>query len=210
MRRRTVGILAVLLGLAPAVVAWKRADDTVLSLQPGSRMWIDGTSTVRSFRCSADSIRARVGSIESGAVSALLSGARPVLAAELQVPVRRLECGNGTMNEHMRKALKATEQPVITFTVSSYQLDWRGAATEGTATGELTLGGTRKTITVAATVTLEPEGVLRIAGTHEILMTEYGLKPPSLMLGAMRVNDKVTVGFDLLLKEGGEGLAAAR
>jgi hypothetical protein len=31
-------------------------------------------------------------------------------------------------------------------------------------------------------------------------MTEYGLKPPSLMMGTMKVKDAVKVHFDLLLK----------
>jgi hypothetical protein len=31
-------------------------------------------------------------------------------------------------------------------------------------------------------------------------MTEWGLKPPTLMLGTMKVGDRVKVGFDLLLK----------
>jgi len=31
-------------------------------------------------------------------------------------------------------------------------------------------------------------------------MSEYGLKAPSLMMGTMKVGNKVTVKFDLLLK----------
>jgi hypothetical protein len=31
-------------------------------------------------------------------------------------------------------------------------------------------------------------------------MKEYGIKPPTLMLGTMRVGEKVNVKFDLLLK----------
>jgi hypothetical protein len=32
-------------------------------------------------------------------------------------------------------------------------------------------------------------------------MTDYGLKPPTLMFGRMKVGDLVSVGFDLLLKD---------
>jgi hypothetical protein len=31
-------------------------------------------------------------------------------------------------------------------------------------------------------------------------MTEFGLKPPTLMLGTMKVDERVTVGFDVVLK----------
>ena len=32
-------------------------------------------------------------------------------------------------------------------------------------------------------------------------MTEFGLKPPALMLGTVKVNDKVRVGFNLVLAD---------
>src|SRR5215208_160031 len=204
MRSRTVRTLAVVLGLAPAAVAWKRADDSILSLRPGSRVWIEGTSTVRAFRCTADSVEARVVSTGRDAVSAVMAGAKAVLSAELRVPAARLECRNGTM-----KALKAAEHPDITFTVSSYELGKRGDAAEGSATGELTLGGVRKTITVVGAVTARPDGALRIVGTHELRMTEFGLKPPSLMMGTMKVRELVVVGFDLLLQDAVDGIAAS-
>jgi hypothetical protein len=31
-------------------------------------------------------------------------------------------------------------------------------------------------------------------------MTDYGLKAPTLMMGTMKVDEKVKVGFDLFLK----------
>ena len=31
-------------------------------------------------------------------------------------------------------------------------------------------------------------------------MKDFGMKPPTLMLGTMKVAEKVTVNFDLLLK----------
>jgi hypothetical protein len=34
-----------------------------------------------------------------------------------------------------------------------------------------------------------------------VKMTEYGLKPPTLMLGTMKVDELVKVNFNLLLKE---------
>jgi hypothetical protein len=41
---------------------------------------------------------------------------------------------------------------------------------------------------------------MRVKGSYDLRMTEYGLKPPSLMMGAMKVKELVKVNFDLLLK----------
>jgi hypothetical protein len=48
MRKHTTRGLAVMYGLVPAVAAWTAATN-VLTLQPESRLWLNGTSTVRSF-----------------------------------------------------------------------------------------------------------------------------------------------------------------
>jgi hypothetical protein len=71
---------------------------------------------------------------------------------------------------------------------------------KGTLTGTLKLGATERPITVAAQGKQDGDG-LRVSGIHELNMKEFGLKPPTLMMGTMKVNEKVKVGFDLLLKD---------
>jgi len=206
MRRHTLLSTLAVLCLAPAAVAWSYAGEP-LTLQPKSRLWIDGTSTVRAFTCSATSFETRVESNVPDAVSAVLAGTKAVQTAELTVPVEKLDCKNGTMNEHMRKALKADKNKTIVFRITSYDVAKAGEGVNGTAKGELTLGGVTKTITVSAKATSEPGGLLRLTGSQDVRMTEYGLKPPTLMLGTLKVNELVKVSFDLLLKGGAASAA---
>jgi hypothetical protein len=42
------------------------------------------------------------------------------------VSVAGLECGNGTMNGHLRKALKSDTSPKISYRISSYDVTPRG------------------------------------------------------------------------------------
>jgi polyisoprenoid-binding protein YceI len=44
-------------------------------------------------------------------------------------------------------------------------------------------------------------GDLEIKGSKKILMSTYGVKPPSFMLGAMKVGDEVTLTYDVILKK---------
>ncbi|MGZ8377126.1 MAG: YceI family protein [Gemmatirosa sp.] len=196
MRTHSFGALAAIL-LAPAG-AWTPSD-APLTLQPESRLWVEGTSTMRSFTCKAVVLEADVGA-EAGAVGAVLAGEKAVKSVEVRVPAKRLDCGNGTMNAHMYKALKAEQHDAITFRVASYEVGRAGEGVRGTLTGTLTLGGVQRPITVTATGRGGADGVLRVAGIHELKMSEYGLKPPSLMMGTMKVGDVVKVGFDLVLK----------
>ena len=198
MRRHTSLTLAVLC-LAPAALAATYAGEPLI-LQPQSKLWVEGSSNVRDFTCTSTGIETRVQSSVPGAVGAVLAGTKAVESAELLVPAASLDCKNGKMNDHMLKALKAKDNPTILFRITSYDVARGAAGVKGTAIGELTLGGVSKTITVSANGTPEADGALRLTGAYQLKMTEFGLTPPSLMMGTMKVNENVKVGFYLLLK----------
>jgi polyisoprenoid-binding protein YceI len=196
MRNRSLGPLAALL-LAPAG-AWTPAD-APLTLAPQSRLWVDGTSTVRAFSCKATALDAEIDGAPN-AVAGVLAGDKAVKRVEFRVPAEKLDCGNGTMNEHMLKAIKAKEFRTIAFRVATYEVAKGAEGVRGTLTGTLSLGGVEKTITIEATGKDGGTGALRVTGVHELKLSDYGLKAPTLMFGTMKVGDAVKVGFDLVLK----------
>ena len=199
MSRAHVQATAALVMLLPALAASSRRD-TPLDLQPESRLWVAGTSTVRAFQCQAAAFDAKVESSGADAVAAVLAGEKAVSTVEVTVPAEKLDCRNGTMNEHMRKALKAKEFPTVVFRATSYDLARTSDSVAVTLNGSLTLGGVEKPMTVKAVAKAGDNGTLVISGTREVRMTEFGLKPPSLMLGTMKVDEKLTVGFEVVLK----------
>ena len=165
-----------------------------LSLQPGSRVWVDGTSTVRAWHC--ESTRA-VGTAAANTTD--LAQLSNVGSASVTVPVGTLDCRNTTMNGHMRNALKADQAPEIRFRASSVRVNATGDAGTAEMEGTLTIAGQDRPTTINAQVAKE-NGQIRVRGTKRINMTEWGVRPPSLMLGTMKVNPQVTVGFDVVLK----------
>ena len=199
MRRQSKATTLALLCLAPAAIAWTSVREP-LALQPESKLWINGTSTVRAFQCTATAFETQVQSAAPGAIGAIVAGTKAVETAELTVPAAKLDCRNATMNEHMLKALKAKDNPTITFRIDSYDVARAGDGVDGTAVGQLTLGGVTRPITVTAHAIPAADGALRLTGSYRLKMTEFGLKPPSLMMGTMKMNENVEVGFDLLLK----------
>src|SRR5574338_441101 len=190
MRTPSVRALSALC-LVPAALAFAPAAPP-LDVQPGSRLWMSGSSTVRSFQCAASSFETNIEAVP-GAVTALLNGDKAVSAVEVRVPTDRLDCKNDTMNEHMLKALKAKANPTIVFHVASYDLTKEDGTLKVTLNGALTMGGVEKPVTVVANAKEETAGVLRVTGTQEVRMTEWGLKPPSLMLGTMKVDERIKV-----------------
>lgn len=186
-----------------------RANAQSLRLRPESRLWVNGTSTVRSFQCSATSLDLSAATTIATPTRAVLAGEKPVTRAELTVPASRLDCGNGTMNKHMRNALKATQYPAIVFQLASYDLRAAGDSATGTITGALTLGGQTRTITIGTTATAGEDGTLRLTGATELRLGDYSLKPPSLFLGTLKVGNQVTVSFDFSLQDAAVDTATA-
>lgn len=172
-----------------------------MDLQPESRIWVEGTSTVRSFSCTAEVVDANVATTRPGATAAVFTGEKAVSSVDVRIPAAKLDCRNGTMNGHMLKAINADAAPLIAFQLKSYDLNGTGDAAKAKLTGTLSLGGTTRPVSIDAGLMQAPDGAMRVKGSHDIRLTEYGLKPPSLMMGSMRVGDVVKVNFDLLLKD---------
>lgn len=166
-----------------------------MPLEPGSRIWVSGTSSVKAFRCEAKQIDA---TITPGAGStANLPVASLVASATVVVPIETLDCSNGTMNGHMRKALKAEQNPKLIWTMTDYAVDPSGQIV---LNGKLTIAGKELPIEFRGTAQEEADGRVRVTASKEIKMTDWGVKPPSLMLGSMKVHDPVTIGIDVLVK----------
>ena len=198
MRNNLKTTLLALAILVPVSGAWTVANEQLV-LQPQSRLWIDGTSTIRSFTCTAGEVNAVVEVNGANVIPSLLTGEKGVKAVQVTVPAEKMDCGNGKMNDHMRNALKVAENPTITFSLTNYDVTKNADGIAGTISGTLDLGGVKKPISLQATGA--PVGdMLHVSGVYELRMTDYGLKPPSLMFGRIKVGETVKVGFDLLLK----------
>ncbi|MEI6739624.1 MAG: YceI family protein [Gemmatimonadaceae bacterium] len=172
------------------------ADD--LTLLSESTLWFEGSSTLRDWSCKATAMSAHI-EARDGATAAVIAGNKAVRAVEFTVPAGTLECGNAIMNEHMMKALDGDTYPTITFTLQDYTLT-PGTPLTGTLRGTLLLRGQTKPVAIPAEFKAAPGGALRVTGAYPLRMTDWSVKPPTLMMGSIKVGPLVTVKFSLLLK----------
>jgi len=169
-----------------------------LTLRPESRITFDGKSTVKDWSCQAATITASIDA-DPGAIAAVLQARKAVKTVTLTFPVEQLDCANGTMNGHMRKALNAEKHKAMVFTLSGYELIGAGPVA-GTLNGTLQINGVTKPITLQAQFTEAPNGGLRMVGSYPLTMTAWQVVPPTLMLGTLKVDPVVTVRFDVQLQ----------
>jgi hypothetical protein len=125
----------------------------------------------------------------------------------LVVPVAGLKSGNNTLDEHLREALKEDKFREIHGAVTSYNNHGRNPDGSYKVTAQVNLDIAGKTVTVPVDATLKVEGRdLRIKGQKQLLMTDFDIRPPTLMMGAIKTANEITIRFDFLLglKNNGE------
>ncbi len=147
---------------------------------------VSGTSTVRGWTCSVTG-SARVTAGSSTPVPGLGDG---VEAATLTVLVAEFGCPEDEMTEHLLEALRADEFSEITFRLEGYEASGQGTITTGT----LTILDTTEEVSFPLSLTPSGSGV-QIEGEVSLDMTAYGVEPPVVMLGLMRVRPEIRIQF---------------
>ena len=193
---KTILTIAALMTAGSAAGA-QSASAVRLRLDPGSELTIAGTSTVHDFHCKTTKIIAYV-DVDPGYTKDLSKVSRPLVSVKVMIPVRTLSCGNGQMDDNMYKTLNADKNPLILYTMSGYDLlDGSAAAFAANTKGTLTISGKTKVIDMKINASRLNEGKATAIGEESLLMSDFGIKPPSFMFGRMKVGDQVTVKFDL-------------
>jgi hypothetical protein len=201
-----------LLALAPAVIRAETAPAAV-GLGPGSELGLKGTSTMHDYESITSKVQlkflrdaAQADPADVAALDAWLK-AGGLKGLELAVPVTTLHSKKDGLDKNMYKALRATEFAEIRFAMDGSQFGTaRGDTLPVTATGTLTVTDQKRPVTVQGQLVRTDQGVWLI-GTHPMKMSEYGIKPPKMMMGALKVHDPIVVHFRLLLVPGATGAA---
>lgn len=169
----------------------------------GSRLALDGDSTLHKFSASATRLAVSLNVDGEGDVQSLVrSGALKGIV--VNVPVASLASHDKGLDENMAKALKGKQHPTITFRVDSYDVlpaGQKDAAFGLALKGRLSIGGVEKPVVVKAQAVPSGEG-LRVVGSYDLLMTTFGIDPPVMMMGMVKTRNEITVRFDLSLQPG--------
>ena len=194
--RKTLFTIAALATAATAAGA-QSASAIRLRLLPGTELSISGTSNVHDFHCKTNKINAYI-DVDPGYTKDLTKVARPIVSVKVNIAVKSLSCGNKKMDENMYATLKADQNQLIRYTLSGYDI-LNGSATAFAAktNGTLTILGTDKTVAMKVDATRLAEGKATAEGEETLLMSDFGIKPPSFMFGTMKVGNEVKVKFNL-------------
>jgi polyisoprenoid-binding protein YceI len=196
MRLTTVLLLSSLtLPLVPRVQA-----QAGITVSPESRVILHGRSNVNSFSCATSTFQTSI-RIDSAPQSESPEGrSRSVVRLTVAVPVRSLDCGRARMNEDMFRALKADSFPEIRYVLTRYRVEEHSAGVDSVvihSVGELTVAGVTQRIELQVHGYRNDSGSLRGAGGARLLMTDFGIRPPTAFLGAIRTKNSLEVQVEI-------------
>lgn len=121
----------------------------------------------------------------------------------VRIPVVGIKSSEGRMMDNKTyEAFKSDDHPYILYTASHAQITVDAAnLTTIKVSGNLTMAGTTKPITVEARGKLLANGDMEISLSRKLKMTEFNMKPPTAMMGTIKVGDEVTVTVNLVLSQ---------
>ncbi len=173
------------------------SSEVVITILPDSSIKIDGDSTVRKFSASAKSfsldVKAKANRKFTGGFAWI-----PV-EVHLSLPVQNLSSGEKILDQHMHENLKAERYPVVQMRLLEFDLSDQNIGLV-TATGVLTVAGVTKSIQLKASLSMEGSNI-KIKGKQRLLMSDFGIQPPKMMMGALTTRDEIDVSFDVTFSQ---------
>lgn len=193
----TRALLLLLVGLLLADAPALAQETTQVPLTSDSKVWIDGTSNkTPHWTVQATELEGHV------TMNPAATAAEPgVQSAHLQVTAKMLKGGKSSiMDRLMYDALKVKQHDYITYDMTSVEsVTATGENTFSMETlGNLTLAGETKQITMTVEGTMQEDGTVVFTGSHTMLMSDYKVKPPTAMFGALHTGDEVVVHAELV------------
>ncbi len=173
------------------------AQQGTVSLDQKSKMWLEGTSTLHDFTLNVSHVKGTA-SVVSPAAPHQLQG------VNITIPVANIKSGKDAMDENLYEALNAEDHPEINYQLVSI----RNVKTEGSVStlhteGTLTINGTTKVIPMTVTGKTLADGTIQIDGAKKILMTDFGVTPPTMFLGTVKTGNEITVRFSIVIAQHG-------
>lgn len=188
-----------LIALLALFTSGRATAQSALTVRPGSKVILLGRSNVHSWSCATSTFQANITLDSSDRSDGLASGSKSVVRLTVMVPVKSLDCGRKRMNEDLFRALKADAFPEIRYVLTSYDVNEHATADSITvySVGELTVAGKTQRVAIQVKGARDRAGGLRGNGGVKVLMTDFGIKPPTAFFGAIRTKDALEVRVEI-------------
>lgn len=191
-------VIGASLTLASGVDAQESAAVEILHASRSSVVTIRGSTTIGArWHCTASNVDARLAIVAPAASDTNIPEVRGVA---VQVPVSALRCQSRAMERAMRNALKVEEDSsarTITGRFEIYDSIPTASRSQPLLVGGLRVAGAERNVLLRAAVIRDRDGAMHVQSVVPLLLSQFGIAPPRVLLGWVRARDAVSVEIEL-------------
>lgn len=149
---------------------------------------ISGTSTLHDWKVSAEEV------VEYPSQLSLTAEGGEISDFSFKVAVSSMDGGRGAaMNQKIMKALQADQHPYVSFDLTTPSVVDLTTDTFY-AEGDISMAGSTKPFSIKVMTTQDAETVSFVS-QQALLLSDFGIDPPSAMFGQIQTQDEVIVHF---------------
>ena len=165
----------------------------VLTFSPeNSSIEINGTSNLHDWKSKTTQLKGHLMFADNDQLKSLT----------VEIPVKSIKSGEKLMDTKTYETLNASKNPSITFRMTDVVgVQRTGNNLQLTVNGNLSIARTTKKVQLKAVGKTNNSGVYTFTGSIHLKMTDFGMKPPTALLGTLKVGDQVKLVFDVSLNE---------
>jgi hypothetical protein len=192
LRRLSVFSVALILMITGASFSSRSGNNLIKFRSQNLDLSIIGTSTLHDWE-----MKSNKGKCEAVLALDNTDKITQLTGLYFEVLTESLKSEHSSMDDNTYKALNAKNYKTINYAVSSATVTQSDAVTYQIRTiGKLTIAGATKETDVNAIAKYNAaDKSFTITGSKKIRMTDFGVKPPTMMLGTIKTGNDITVTF---------------
>lgn len=192
--QKIISLLAVLLFTAGASIG----QDVQLNLQDSQNMHLYGEANIKSWDAAITQVNGSLTLQNIESLSAENLTAEAFQNLSLTIPVEQIEAESGGLTNNIHKYLKGDDYPNITFELNNVTniTEQEDGSLLITASGVISAAGADKEVEMQVTANVA-NGQIQFTGEKELLMTDFGIDPPTAVFGTIRSRDEIRIEFDV-------------
>ena len=155
------------------------------------KMTVQGTSSLHDWESNVEKLECKGSIVVAG-------NGLDIKDIVVKVPVASIKSTKGKMMDNKTyDAFNHKQNPNIIFTMTGKKVNESNLTID--VKGTVSMAGTTKPITLVLNYKVLANGEIQITGSKKIILADFKMKPPTAMMGTIKVGDEVVVGFDITL-----------
>lgn len=164
------------------------------------KMTVSGTSTIHDWTSTVTDVKAEAKLLWDQ------NRLKAIEALEVKVRSESIISGKGSvMDNKTWTALKKDEYPNIIFKLKKAAISPDNPF-KVTAFGNLSIAGSTRAVELEAEGVLSGNGLPTFTGQYRLLMSDFGIDPPTALMGSLQTGDEITIDFEVVFSKSNPSL----